>query len=78
MSLTKNPVVMQSAMYIYSWFQSKIKDIETAKKYSSLDIAESDKEILENISVDIRNKNNYENIEARNNRVKEVLKNESL
>ncbi|MGL5716464.1 MAG: hypothetical protein ACRCXX_14105 [Cetobacterium sp.] len=75
MSLSKNPIFLQSAMYVYSWFQSKIKDTETAKKYSSLEIAESDKLIVETISDEIKHKNIYDNIEARNNKMLEVLKN---
>ena len=76
MSLSKNPIFLQSAMYVYSWFQSKIKDTEGAKKYSSLEIAESDKLIVDTINSEIKNKNIYDNVEARNNRMLEVLKNE--
>lgn len=72
MAVTKNPIFLQSCMYVYSWFQSKIKTNEKAKTYSTLEIAESDKKILELMNSDIKNKNRYENIEARFNKIKEV------
>lgn len=78
MSFSKNPIFLQSALYIYSWFQSKIQDNETSKKISSLEIAESDKLTLDILNKEIKNKNMYENVEARNNKILEVLKNEDI
>lgn len=78
MSFSKNPIFLQSALYIYSWFQSKIQDNETSKKFSSLEIAESDKLTLDILNKEIKNKNMYENVEARNNKILEVLKNEDI
>ncbi|MGL5718667.1 MAG: hypothetical protein ACRCX2_37025 [Paraclostridium sp.] len=73
MTITKNPIFLQSCMIVYSWFQSKIKDTDGAKIYSMLEIAESDRAIVENIDKDVRDKNRYKNVETRINRVKGVL-----
>ncbi|MGL6098036.1 MAG: hypothetical protein ACRC0G_00285 [Fusobacteriaceae bacterium] len=77
MTITKNPIFLQSCTIVYSWFQSRITNIEDAKVYSMLEIAESDKEILENLDTDVRDKNRYENIEARYNLMKEALSDNS-
>ncbi|MGL5315218.1 MAG: hypothetical protein ACRCX2_19715 [Paraclostridium sp.] len=73
MAVTKNPIFLQSCMYVYSWFQSKITDVEKAKTYSVLEIAESDKRILETMNKEVKDRNNYENIQARYNKIKEVF-----
>lgn len=78
MSFSKNPIFLQSALYVYSWFQSKIQDQETSKKFSSLEIAESDKLVLDVLNKEMKNKNQYDNVEARNNKMLEVLKNENI
>lgn len=78
MSFSKNPIFLQSALYVYSWFQSKIQDQETSKKFSSLEIAESDKLVLDVLNKEMKNKNQYDNVEARNNKILEVLKNENI
>lgn len=72
MAVTKNPIFLQSCMYVYSWFQSKIQTMEKAKTYSILEIAESDKKILEIMNTEVRDRNRYENIEARYNKIKEA------
>ncbi|MGL5713721.1 MAG: hypothetical protein ACRCX2_11930 [Paraclostridium sp.] len=73
MTITKNPIFLQSCTVVYSWFQSKIKDTDDAKTYSMLEIAESDKAIVENIDTDVREKNRYKNLTARYNKMKEVF-----
>lgn len=78
MSFSKNPIFLQSALYVYSWFQSKIQDQETSKKFSSLEIAESDKLVLDVLNKEMKNKNQYDNVDARNNKILEVLKNENI
>ncbi|MGL6099214.1 MAG: hypothetical protein ACRC0G_06290 [Fusobacteriaceae bacterium] len=73
MTITKNPMFLQSCAIVYSWFQSKLNNLEDAKVYSMLEIAESDKAILENLDTEVRDRNRYENIEARYNLMKEAF-----
>jgi hypothetical protein len=73
MAVTKNPIFLQSCMYVYSWFLSKSQDVDDAKTYSALEIAESDKKILEMINTDVKDKNKYSNVNARYNKLKEVF-----
>lgn len=41
-SLTKNPIILQSANFINSWFRSNIKDKKTLALFNQLESIDSD------------------------------------
>jgi hypothetical protein len=72
-SVTKNPVILQSANYIYSWFQSKLTNSDDVQTFSGLEVVESDKYIVDYIDKTNKNKNSYENVKTRLNAIEELL-----
>lgn len=71
--INKNPLLLQSANYVYSWFLSKLQrnHIDT---FNNLDTVEADETIVNYIKSTSADKVSYENIEARYNELtKEAL-----
>lgn len=72
-SVTKNPLVLKDVNYIYSWFQSKIKNNEHLKLFNALEVVDSDLEQLDYIKRQERIKR-YHNFDQR---LKELKADES-
>ena len=67
MSLTKNPLIVQSANYIYNWFNSKIETDKDVLNFNTAEEVEGDLFVLNHLKRNYNNKVQYENIEARYN-----------
>lgn len=64
-SITKNPMVLQAANYVYTWFLNNKSNINFAKNSNLLDSIESDETVLKVFERRYANKKDYENVEER-------------
>lgn len=64
-SITKNPMVLQAANYVYTWFLNNKSNINFAKNSNLLDSIESDETVLKVFERKYANKKDYENVEER-------------
>ena len=72
MSLSKNPLIMQSAGFIYTWFLSKVKNAGDLLHMNMLEQTMVDLNVLEYSSKSV-SKEAYENQEARNQKLEELI-----
>ena len=62
-SITKNPMVLQAANYVYTWFLNNKNNINFAKNSNLLDSIESDETVLKVYEKRYANKKDYEDVE---------------
>lgn len=72
-SLTKNPLVLQSANHIYNWFLTKIKSKEELIHFNMVNEIETDKAVLKFIDKVYSNDYKYKDIETRHKISKEEV-----
>ncbi|MGL4999387.1 MAG: hypothetical protein ACRC5T_10500 [Cetobacterium sp.] len=72
MTVTKNPMVLQSCNYIYNWFITQIKTDKENQEFNLLEVAESDRVVMEKIKKDYQNRQNYSDIKRRLDNIKGV------
>lgn len=76
-SVTKNPIVLNSANYIYNWFTTvNHKNNNLIKNSNMLEAVESDEVILKNLQKNKTNKEKYDDIEKRLNCLMERIDSE--
>ncbi len=64
-SITKNPMVLQAANYVYTWFLNNKDNLNFAKNSNLLDSIESDETVLKVYEKRYTNKKDYEDVEGR-------------
>ncbi|MFR4518444.1 MAG: hypothetical protein ACLT40_00595 [Fusobacterium sp.] len=64
-SITKNPMVLQAANYVYTWFLNNKDNLNFAKNSNLLDSIESDETVLKVYEKRYANKKDYEDVEGR-------------
>lgn len=65
-SVIKNPMILQSANYIYNWFIAiNNKNNKLIKNSNLLESIESDEVVLKNLKKNKKNNEDYKNIEER-------------
>lgn len=64
-SITKNPMVLQAANYVYTWFLNNKDNVNFAKNSNLLDSIESDETVLKVYEKRYANKKDYEDVEGR-------------
>lgn len=64
-SITKNPMVLQAANYVYTWFLNNKNNLNFAKNSNLLDSIESDETVLKVYEKRYANKKDYEDVEGR-------------
>lgn len=64
-SITKNPIVLQAANYVYTWFLNNKDSIKFVRNSNLLDNIESDEVVLKVFEKNYTNKKDYENIKER-------------
>lgn len=64
-SITKNPMVLQAANYVYSWFLNNKDNPNFAKNSNLLDSIESDETVLKVYEKRYKNKKDYEDVDGR-------------
>lgn len=64
-SITKNPMVLQAANYVYTWFLNNKDNLNFAKNSNLLDSIESDETVLKVYEKRYSNKKDYEDVEGR-------------
>lgn len=73
-SVIKNPLILNSANYIYSYFTSiNHKNDNLIKNSNYLEAIESDEIVLSNLSRNLKNEERYENIDGRLKEIKEKM-----
>lgn len=73
-SVIKNPIILNSANYIYNWFLSiNHKNDDLIKNANYLEAVESDEVILSNLNRNLKNEENYNNFDDRLKRIKEKM-----
>lgn len=64
-SITKNPMVLQAANYVYTWFLNNKDNVNFIKNSNLLDSIESDETVLKVFEKRYSNKKDYEDVENR-------------
>ena len=64
-SITKNPMVLQAANYVYTWFLNNKNNLNFAKNSNLLDSIESNETVLKVYEKRYANKKDYEDVEGR-------------
>lgn len=73
-SVIKNPIILNSANYIYNWFLTMNNQNENLlKNNNALEVLESDEEILNRLNKSQENEERYNNIGDRLKSVEEKL-----
>ena len=76
-SVIKNPMILNSANYIYNWFTAiNHKNNNLIKNSNMLEAVESDEIILNNLKRNKTDKEMYEAVEDRLNKITEKLNND--
>lgn len=73
-SVIKNPMILNSANYIYNWFLAmNNKNENLIKNNNILEIIESDESILNRLDRNKENEERYQNISARLKKAEEEM-----
>lgn len=73
-SVIKNPLILNSANYIYNYFTSiNHKNDNLIKNSNYLEAIESDEIVLSSLSRNLKNEERYEDIESRLKDIKEKM-----